>query len=92
MFGLDLETDIVYREIALFKDQLCVKTVACPISPSVACRRGGVGMFKPPPEIPKALQKIVPNSTRLWKMLKKKIAEFMMLTHQDVRKKKAVKF
>ena len=44
-----------------------------------------VGGFQiPPPEIPKAL-KIVPNSTRLWKLLK--IAEFRKPTHQDVRKK-----
>ena len=32
---------------------------------------GGFRVFKPLPEIPKALQKIVPNSTRLWKLLKK---------------------
>ena len=36
-----------------------------PLMASVAYR-GGFGVFKPPPnEIPKALQKIVPNSTRL---------------------------
>ena len=46
--------------------------------------RGGWGV-QPPPEIPKALQKIVSNSTRLWKLLK--IAEFRMPTHQDVQKK-----
>ena len=40
--------------------------------------RGGFGVFKPPP-------KIVPNSTRLWKLLK--IAEFRTPTPQDVRKK-----
>ena len=49
--------------------------------------RGGVwGVQTPPPKIPKALQKIVRNSTWLWKLLKK-IAEFMMPTPQDVRKK-----
>ena len=52
--------------------------------------RGGIRVFKPPPEIPKAFQKIVPNSTPLWKLLKN--AEFRTPTHQDVRKKKAVKF
>ena len=46
--------------------------------------RGGEVFNPPPPEIPKAL-KIVPNSTRLWKLLK--IAEFRTLTLQDVRKK-----
>ena len=48
---------------------------------------GGFGVFNIPPEIPKALQtsKIVPNSTRLWKLLK--IAEFRTLTPQDVRKR-----
>jgi len=48
--------------------------------------RGGVGGFNPPPP-PKFRRpsKIVPNSTRLWKVLK--IAEFRTPTHQDVRKK-----
>ena len=32
--------------------------------------QGGFGCSHPPPEIPKALQN-VPNSTRLWKLLKK---------------------
>ena len=32
---------------------------------------GGFRVFNPLPEIPKALQKIMPNSTRLWKLLKK---------------------
>ena len=47
---------------------------------------GGVfgGSAPPPREIPKA-SKIVPNSTRLWKMLK--IAEFRTPTPQDVQKK-----
>ena len=48
--------------------------------------RGGVSGVQTPPEIPKALQKIVPNSTRLWKLFKK-IAEFRKPTRQDVRKK-----
>ena len=42
------------------------------------------GVQTPSPEIPKALQN-VPNSTRLWKLLK--IAEFRTPTPQDVRKK-----
>jgi len=42
------------------------------------------GVKPPPPEIPKSL-KIVPNSTRLWKLLK--IAEFRKPKPQDVRKK-----
>ena len=38
---------------------------------AVAYPGEGFRVFKPaPPEIPKALQKIVPNSTRLWKLLK----------------------
>ena len=48
--------------------------------------RGVFGCSNPPLEIPKALQKIVPNSTRLWKLFKK-VAEFRTPTHQDVRKK-----
>jgi len=53
---------------------------------SVAYREGGLGVFKPPPP-PKFRRpsKIVPNSTRLWKLLK--IAEFRKPTPQDVRKK-----
>ena len=51
-----------------------------------SARGGGGSVVQPPPEIPKARQKIVPNSTRLWKLFKK-IAEFRMPTHQDVRKK-----
>ena len=51
----------------------------------MAYREGfGVFNFPPPPEIPKAL-KIVPISTRLWKLLK--IAEFRTPTPQDVREK-----
>jgi len=46
---------------------------------------GGFWWFNPPaPEIPKP-SKIVPNSIRLWKLLK--IAEFRAPTPQDVRKK-----
>jgi hypothetical protein len=52
---------------------------------------GGVSGVQTPPEILKALQRIMPNSTQFWKLLKK-IAEFRMPTHQAVRKKKAVKF
>ena len=52
-----------------------------PHTTPVAYPGGGFRVFKPPPrEIPKALQKIVPNSTRLWKLLKK-IAEFRTPTH-----------
>ena len=40
--------------------------------------------FNPPPKFRRA-SKIVPNSTRLWKLLK--IAEFRKPTPQDVRKK-----
>ena len=48
--------------------------------------RGGVGVLNtpPPPKFRKP-SKIVPNSTRLWKLLK--IAEFRTPTSQDVRKK-----
>ena len=35
------------------------------VQQAVVYRRGGVWGVQPPPEIPKALQKIVPNSTRL---------------------------
>jgi len=45
--------------------------------------RGGVGGSTPPKL--RTPSKIVPNSTRLWKLLK--IAEFRTPTHQDVRKK-----
>ena len=45
---------------------------------------GGFGVFNPPKF--RRPSKIVPNSTRLWKLLK--IAEFRMPTHQDVRGKK----
>jgi len=48
---------------------------------------GGLGGFNPPPPRPKfrRLSKIMPNSTRLWKLLK--MAEFRMPAPQDVRKK-----
>jgi len=46
--------------------------------------RGGLGCSNPPPKFWRP-SKIVPNSTRLWKLLK--IAEFRTPTHQDVRKK-----
>ena len=47
--------------------------------------KGGFGVFKPPPPKLRWPYKIVPNSTRLWKLLK--IAEFRMPTPQDVGKK-----
>jgi len=52
----------------------------------------GVGVFKHrlPPEIPKALQNRAKLNLICEKMLK--IAEFRTPKHQDVRKKKAVKF
>ena len=48
---------------------------------------GGFGLFKLPPPPPKFRRpsKIVPNSTRLWKLLKN--AEFRMPTPKNVRKK-----
>jgi len=46
---------------------------------------GGVGGFKPPPSKFRRPNKIVPNSTRLWRLLK--IAEFRTPRPQDVRKK-----
>ena len=46
---------------------------------------GGFGGCKPPPKFRRP-SKIMPNSTRLWKLLK--IAEFRMPTPQDVQKKK----
>jgi len=49
---------------------------------------GGLGVQPPPPKFRRPF-KIVPNKTRLWKLLK--IAEFRTPTPQDVRKK-AVKF
>ena len=56
----------------------------------IACRsayRGRVWGVQPPPPPPKLRRpsKIVPNSTRLWKLLK--IAEFRTSTPQDVRGK-----
>ena len=57
----------------------------------VAYPGGGFRVFNPsPPEIPKALQ----NCAKLNPIVKtvNKIAEFRTPTHQDVRKKKAVKF
>ena len=50
-------------------------------------RGGGFRVFKPPPEIPKALQK---NRAKLNPIVKtvKKFAEFRTSTHQDVRKKR----
>jgi len=51
--------------------------------PSVAYR-GGLGGSTPSPKVRRP-SKIVPNSSRLWKLLK--IAEFRTLTPQDVRKK-----
>ena len=45
---------------------------------------GGFGCSNPPPKFQRP-SKIVPNSTRLWKLLK--IAEFRMPTPQDVQKK-----
>ena len=50
-----------------------------PSEPVAYRGRVGFGVFKPPPP------KFVPNSTRLWKLLK--IAEFRTPTHQDVGKK-----
>ena len=45
---------------------------------------GGFGVFKPCPKFRRP-SKIVPNSTRLWRLLK--IAEFRTPTTKDVRKK-----
>jgi hypothetical protein len=53
--------------------------------------RGGIWGFKPPP-FPRKFRrpsKIVPNSTRLWKLLK--ISEFRTPTPEDVQKKKGCK-
>ena len=52
---------------------------------AVAYQGGGWGVKIPPPPKFWRPSKIVPNSTRLWKLLK--IAEFRTPTHQDVRKK-----
>ena len=46
--------------------------------------RGDLGFSTPPPKFRRP-SKLVPNSTRLWKLLK--IAEFRVPTSQDVRKK-----
>ena len=46
------------------------------------CTKWGFGVFKPTPQKFQRPSKIVPNSTRLWKLLK--IAEFRMPTLQDV--------
>jgi len=54
----------------------------------VAYRRGWG--FDPPSPKFRRLSKIVPNSTRLWKLLK--IAKFRTPTHRDIWGKKAVKF
>ena len=56
-----------------------------PTSPRAVAYRGGewFGVFNPPKFWRPS--KIVPNSTRLWKLLKS--AEFRTPTHQDVRKK-----
>ena len=53
--------------------------------------RGGLGCSNPPPEIPKALQEIVPNLTRLWKLLKKKLLN-LGRQHTKMFGKKAVTF
>ena len=58
--------------------------VSSMFSPGSGVSRG-VGVFKPPPPKSWRPSKIVPNSTRLWKLLK--IAEFRTPAHQDVRKK-----
>jgi len=59
------------------------------MAPSIQWRteggRGVWGVQTPPPPKFRRPFKIVPNSTRLWKLLK--IAEFRKPTHQDVRKK-----
>ena len=53
---------------------------------AMACRGGGgLGGVQPPPPKFRRPSKIVPNSTRLWKLLK--IAEFRTPKPQDVRKK-----
>ena len=52
---------------------------------TVAYRGGGLGCSYPPRSEFRRPSKIVPNSTRLWKLLK--IAEFITPTHQDVWKK-----
>ena len=60
---------------------------------AAAYRVGGFGggfKLPPPPRNSEGPPKIVPNSTRLWKLLK--IAEFRTPTPQDVQKKRAVKF
>ena len=51
---------------------------------SQRCTEGVWGGSNPAPKFRRP-SKIVPNSTRLWKLLK--IAEFRKPTHQDVRKK-----
>ena len=52
---------------------------------AVAYRGGGLGGSTPPQKKFRRPSKIVPNSTRLWKLLN--IAEFRTPTHQDVQKK-----
>jgi len=47
--------------------------------------RGGFGVFKPPPPKFRRPTKVVPNPTRLWKLLK--ITQFRTPTPQDVQKK-----
>jgi len=55
------------------------------LHPSVAYRRGVWGVQPPLPPKLRRPSKIVPNSTRLWKLLK--IAKFRTPAPQDVRKR-----
>ena len=60
-------------------------SLLCLLTP-VAYRGGrGFGVLKPPPPKFRRPSKIVPNSTRLWKLLK--IVDFRTPTPKDVRKK-----
>jgi len=73
--------DFITTDLLIFCNELMVNS-----NPqAVAYWGGGLGCSNPPPPKFRRPPKIVPNSTRLWKLLK--IAEFRAPTPQDVRKK-----
>jgi len=67
------------------KQMFLAKPVVFQLVKETVAYRRGEGVFKPPTSKFRRPSKIVPNSTRSWKLLK--IAEFRTPTHQDVRKK-----
>ena len=83
------------KKILLYEMKFLVRNYSCLQNPWRGVHRPQIPVLCPQPNFltpPKFRRpsKIVPNSTRLWKLLN--TAEFRKPTPQDIRKKKAVKF